>query len=38
MQAQYAPSNSLKLGHKISEPAELLWQEQVPHPLLAFLD
>ena len=23
-------------GHKLSEPAKLLWKEQVPHPLLTF--
>ena len=33
-----ALSNSLKLGHKISEQAERLWIEQVPHPLLTILD
>ena len=30
--------NSLKLGHKISEQAEHLWKEHIPHPLLTFLD
>ena len=30
--------NSLKLGHKISEQAEDLCKEHVPHPLLTFLD
>ena len=34
MPFQNALSNSLKLGHKISEQAERLWIEQVPHPLL----
>ena len=38
MPFQNALSNSLKLGHKISEQAERLWIEQVPHPLLTFLD
>ena len=26
------------MGHKISEQAKPLWKEQVPHPLLNFLD
>ena len=38
MPFQNALSNSLKLGHKISEQAEHMWVEQVPHPLLTFLD
>ena len=38
MPFQNAFSNSLKLGHKISEQAERLWIEQVSHPLLTFLD
>ena len=38
MPFQNALSNSLKLGHKISEQAERLWIQQVPHPLLTFLD
>ena len=38
MPFQNALSNSLKLGHKISEQAEHLWVEQVPHQLLTFLD
>ena len=36
MPFQNALSNSLQLGHKISEQAEHLWKEQVPHPLLTF--
>ena len=32
------PSNSLKLGHKISKQAEYLRKQQVPHSLLTFLD
>ena len=31
-------SNSWTSGHKISEQAEHLWIEQVPYPLLTFLD
>ena len=38
MPFQNALSNSLKLGHKISEQAEHLWKEHVPHPLLTVLD
>ena len=38
MPFQNALSNSLKLGHKISEQSEHLWIEQVPHQLLTFLD
>ena len=38
MPFQNALSNSLKLGHKISEQAGHLWKEHVPHPLLTFLD
>ena len=36
MPFQNALSNSLMLGHKISEQAEHLWKEHVPHPLLTF--
>ena len=38
MPFQNALSNSLKMGHKISEQAEHLWKEHVHHPLLTCVD